>query len=102
MLTVIRHSIHRFRAWLIAIAAILVIASVLEAGHAHGVFTPNDDHCTLCQHAFALDKTLLSSASFIVLLLLAVVTFRDNPNFIPTISHHFALIRAPPQPLQHR
>lgn len=102
MLTVIRHSTHRFRTWLIAIAAILVIASVLEAGHAHGVFTPDDDHCTLCQHSFALDKTLLSSASFIVLLLLAVVTFRDNRSFIPTISHRFALIRAPPQLLQHR
>ena len=102
MPTVIRHSTHRFRAWFIAIAAMLFITSILEAGHVHGVFTPEDDHCTLCQHSIALDKTLLSSSCFILPLLLTILAYIDYTHFTPALSHRFALIRAPPQQLQHR
>jgi len=102
MSNIIRHSTHRFRAWFIVIAAILLVTSILEAGHVHGVFTPEDDHCTLCQHSIALDKTLLSSSSFIVPLLLTTLAYIGYTHFTPALAHRFALIRAPPQQLQHR
>lgn len=91
-----RHFTRRYRAWLIAVAAILLVISILEAGHAHGVFAPEDDHCTLCQHSFALGKTLLCSTGFILPLLLGIVTYISYIRFTPSLNHHFAAIRAPP------
>jgi hypothetical protein len=98
----IRHSTHRLRVWLLAAAAILLVTSVIEAGHAHGIFTQVNDNCILCQHSVALDKVLISSAFSSIALLFFVFVFKDLPQFTPTQKHGFALIRAPPASLHRR
>lgn len=96
MHALIRHSTQRCRTWLIALAAILLVTSILEAGHAHGVFSAEEDHCSLCQHAIALDKVLPDSLGFIQPLLLNTLACASYIHFTPGIDHYFALIRAPP------
>jgi hypothetical protein len=96
MFTFIRQSTQQLRLWLIALAAILALTSVLEAGHVHGVFTQADDQCTLCQHSVALDKVLTSSIQILIPLLIAVFTLNLFQTFIPQQQTRFALIRAPP------
>lgn len=101
MIAFICHSTHRCRAWLIALAALLLVVSILEAAHVHGVFAAEDDHCALCQHPIALDKILQASLAVIPPLLLSILAGISCSGFTPRISRHFALIRAPPQQLQH-
>lgn len=96
MIDLIRHSTRRYRAWLIALAAILLLTSILEAGHNHGTLAPEDTHCALCQYAFHLDKLPASDMGFILPLLLAVVIHISRPGFNPSLDHCFAAIRAPP------
>ena len=100
MFNLTHHSIRRLRFWLIAAAAILLITSILEAGHVHGVFTEVDDHCTLCQHSTTLDTTLTTSTNFVAPLLVAVFALTLITCLTPTFAYHFALIRAPPVKLQ--
>jgi len=99
MLELLHHSPYRLRLWFISAAAILLLTSILEAGHAHGVFTPEDDHCTLCQHSVALDAPSIALSSFVIPLLLSLTVSRSNTRCITSLTYHFALIRAPP--LQH-
>jgi len=89
------------RLWLIAAAAILLITSMLEAGHVHGVFVGVDEHCTLCQHSVALDKFLTDQIHLVAPLLLAVLAFTLHVRTAYRRLIHFALIRAPPLAL-HR
>jgi hypothetical protein len=96
MVNFIRHFTQRLRLWLIAAAAVLLVTSVLEAGHAHGVFSDVDEHCAICQHSVALDKTLVTSTPFIAPLLLAVFAFTFFTRIAPNLNHRFAQIRAPP------
>jgi hypothetical protein len=102
MIRFIRQSTRPLRLWLIAAAAVLLLTSVLEAGHVHGIFTQTDDQCTLCQHSVSLDKTLSTSTQIIIPLLLATLAFGLIQSFIPTLEAHFALIRAPPRSLHTR
>jgi len=102
MFTFIRQSSHQLRLWLIAAAAVLALTSVLEAGHVHGVFTPADDQCTLCQHTVALDKILNTATHIVIPLLLASFVVSLTESFISTQSVYFALIRAPPVQLHTR
>jgi hypothetical protein len=96
MFNLIRHATHRLRFWLFAAAAILLVISVIEAGHAHGIFTQVDDNCILCQHSVALDKVLINSAFISTALLFFVLVFNILLQFIPTQKQSFTLIRAPP------
>ena len=102
MFHLIRHSTQHCRTWLIALAAILLITSILEAGHAHGVFSAEEDHCAFCQHTIALDKVLTCSMAFILPLLLSLIACTRYIRVTPQPSHHFASIRAPPQQHQSR
>ncbi|MES2822281.1 MAG: hypothetical protein V4732_01680 [Pseudomonadota bacterium] len=88
--------IRRLRLWLVAAAAILLITSVLEAGHAHGVVLEADEHCTLCQHSVALDKFLSNDTQFVIFLLLALFTFTFYIHYLDSRCTCFAPIRAPP------
>src|SRR6187402_3374950 len=101
MYVLTRHSTQRFRIWLIALTAILLLVSILEAGHAHGIFSAEEDHCALCQFTPTLDKVLPSSMVFILPLFLGVLVWASDIRFTPQPSRHFASIRAPPQQLQH-
>jgi hypothetical protein len=96
MLNLIRHSTHRLRFWLLAAAAILLITSVIEASHVHGIFSQADDNCILCQHTVALDKVLVGAALINECLLFSVLAFTVLNHFTPRLKQHFALIRAPP------
>ena len=58
MLRFIRHSTQKLRIWLTAAAIVLLLTSVLEAGHGHGVFVPADDTCAICQQFVSVDKIL--------------------------------------------
>ncbi len=96
MFNLTRHSIHRLRLWLIAAAAILLITSVLEAGHVHGIFAEADAHCTLCQQSVALDKFLSNDIYVVAPLLLSLFTLTLHTRITSRGCIHFALIRAPP------
>lgn len=101
MFTAIRHSTRRYRAWFITLAAILLVTTILEAGHAHGVFAAEDDHCALCQHAFAQNKILTDSPDFIFPLVLCILVGLIYNQLIPATKLQLASIRAPPQHPQH-
>jgi|GEM_PF-913384 len=97
MLKFIRHSHPRLRLWLLAAAAMLVLTSVIEAGHMHGVFTEVDDHCVLCQHSASLDKTPLTQASIALPTLIMVLGVVLLLHTVYCQQHSFTPIRAPPQ-----
>ena len=96
MINLIRQSPHRLRFWITAAAAILLLMSVLEAGHAHGVFTTQDDHCVLCQHSVALEKTLLQTHAISISFLLNFFGFAVIFLHFSDTTFSFAQIRAPP------
>jgi hypothetical protein len=96
MLKFIRHSTQTLRALLIAAAAVLLLASVLEAGHGHGVFVPADDTCAICQQAIGIDKTLISQPASALLLLVTVLALGLSILASPRITTPFTHIRAPP------
>ena len=96
MISTIRYSLKHLRLWLLAAAAMLLLTSVIEAGHVHGVFTQTDDQCALCQHSVSLDKTLGTPTQIIIPLLLTALAIGLIQSFIPTLEAHFAPIRAPP------
>ena len=96
MHNITRQPTQRFRLWLLATVAILLLVSILEAGHVHGVFTQIDDSCTLCQHSVGLDKAVIINAHLITPLLLAILVSSIAIVSTPTPSYYFAPIRAPP------
>lgn len=102
MSTFIRQSTKQLRLWLLAAAAMLLLTSIIEAGHIHGTFVDTDDHCILCQHSTALDKTLATANAIVIPLLLAIFVPALLAGFSPSITRHFALIRAPPALLPAR
>jgi hypothetical protein len=102
MFSSIRQSPTRLRLWLIATAAVLLLTSILEAGHGHGVFSASDDNCILCQHSVALDKTLSQAISIVVPVLLMVFAISRTDPFIPATSIRATHIRAPPAQLHTR
>ena len=79
-----------------AAAAVLLLTSVLEAGHGHGVFVPADDTCAICQQVIGLDKTFISQLVPVLLLLVAVLALSLSISASPRIATPFAHIRAPP------
>lgn len=85
-----------------AAAAVLLLTSVLEAGHGHGVFVPADDTCAICQQVIGLDKTLINQKDLIPVLLVAVLTLSLSISASPRIATPFAHIRAPPTQLHSR
>jgi hypothetical protein len=96
MSTFIRQSTKHLRLWLLAAAAMLLLTSIIEAGHIHGTFVDTDDHCVLCQHSTALDKTLATANVFVIPSLLAIFVPALLAIFTPGIARRFAPIRAPP------
>jgi hypothetical protein len=92
----IRQSTKHLRLWLLAAAAMLLLTSIIEAGHIHGIFVDIDDHCVLCQHSTTLDKVLISNNIFAILSLLAIFIPALLVSFTPSITRRFAPIRAPP------
>jgi hypothetical protein len=99
MIRFVRQPTRSLRLWLIAAAAVLLLTSVLEAGHVHGVFSPTDDQCALCQHSVSLDNPLSTPAQIIIPLLATMLVLGPIESFIPSLNAHFALIRAPPKSL---
>jgi hypothetical protein len=95
MFNSIRQSPKKLRLWLNAVVAVLLLTSVLEAGHVHGVFTATDDNCTLCQHSIVLDKAP-TTISIVFPLLLVVFATRHVESLIARFNIHPAHIRAPP------
>jgi hypothetical protein len=93
-------SIRRFptqlRLWLIVTAAVLLLTSILEVGHGHGVFAASDDNCILCQHSVALDKTFANPVSIVVPLLPMAFAIRRINLFISHLNVRSTHIRAPP------
>jgi hypothetical protein len=85
-----------------AAAAVLLLTSVLEAGHGHGVFVPADDACAICQQFIGFDKTLISKLVPVLVLLVAALTLTFNISASPRIATPFAHIRAPPTQLHSR
>lgn len=102
MFRFIRQSTQKLRPWLIAAAAVLLLTSVLEAGHGHGVFVPADDTCAICQQGIGLDKTLINQLVPVPLLLVAVLAISFSIFASPRITTPFAHIRAPPTQLHSR
>jgi len=96
MFNFLRQSPKKLRLWLLAAGAILLLTSILEAGHVHGVFSATDDSCTLCQHSVALDKALNSITSIIIPVLLAVFVTSRIESIISHSNTHPTHIRAPP------
>jgi hypothetical protein len=92
----------RFCLWLLAAMAILLVVSVLEAGHIHGAFAQEDTHCTLCQHSVALDQTLAPSTSFVLPRTLSALIFAHCLCIILNANAYFARIRAPPLKIYRR
>ena len=92
----IRQSTKQLRLWLLAAAAMLLLTSIIEAGHIHGTFVDTDDHCVLCQHSTTLDKVLLSTNTIVISSLLAIFIPALLAVFTPSITRRFAPIRAPP------
>jgi hypothetical protein len=102
MLRFIRQSTQTLRSWLIAAAAVIVLTSVLEAGHGHGVFVPADDTCAICQQVIGLDKTLINQLVPVLLLLVAALASSFGIAVSPRIATPFTHIRAPPTQLHSR
>ena len=102
MFTFIRQSSQKLRLWLIAVAAVVLLTSVLEAGHAHGALTATDDNCTLCQHSVALDKILNSAILTAIPLVLMTFVIGHIKFLISHVNTHPARIRAPPLQLHIR
>ena len=97
MLTFMQRSLQPLRAWLLIAALIMTFSSLIEAGHAHGVLTPINDECVLCQHWVVLDHAIVgTSAASTDLVLFANFSFYSSL-FFPNIRAHLALIRAPPK-----
>ncbi|MET0355347.1 MAG: hypothetical protein ABW044_01150 [Cellvibrio sp.] len=99
MFTFIRQSPHKLQLWLVATAAVLLLASILEAGHAHGTFTAPDDNCALCQHPVALDKVLAGATMLFIALLLVACVGNPTTAFISSVNINPTQIRAPPTQL---
>lgn len=102
MLRFIRHSTQKLRIWLTAAAIVLLLTSVLEAGHGHGVFVPADDTCAICQQFVSVDKILFSQQAPLVLMLAILVASALSIPAIPRITTPFSHIRAPPTQLHSR
>jgi hypothetical protein len=102
MFRFIRQSTQKLRPWLIAAAAVLLLTSVLEAGHVHGVFVPVDDTCAICQQGIGLDKTLINQLVPVPLLLVTVLAISFSIFASPRITTPFTHIRAPPTHLHSR
>lgn len=85
-----------------AAAAVLLLTSVLEAGHGHGVFVPADDTCAICQQVIGFDKALISQLVPVLLLLVAALAPRFGIAANPPIAIPFTHIRAPPTQLHSR
>ena len=102
MFKLIRQLTPKLRPWLMAAAAVLLLTSVLEAGHGHGVFVPADDACAICQQVIGLDKTLISQQAPLLLVLVAVLALNLSISASPLIATPFAHIRAPPTQLHSR
>ncbi|RYY73720.1 MAG: hypothetical protein EOO52_17075 [Gammaproteobacteria bacterium] len=98
----IRQSPKRLRLWLVTAAVVLLLTSILEAGHGHGVFTAPDDNCILCQHSVALDKILTQSVLIVIPLLLLVFASSYRDLLIPQLKVCSTHIRAPPVQLHAR
>ncbi|HOY22535.1 MAG TPA: hypothetical protein PK002_05240 [Cellvibrio sp.] len=96
MFRFIRQSTPKLRLWLIAAAAVLLLTSVLEAGHGHGVFVPADDTCAICQQVSGLDKTLFSKLAPVLIVLAAALPLNFSVSASPHIATPFTHIRAPP------
>jgi hypothetical protein len=94
-----RQSTKQFRLWLLAAAAMLLLTSIIEAGHIHGTFVDTDDHCVLCQHSVALEKVLATANIVVIPFLLALLALALVTRFTPSVTRRFALIRAPPATL---
>ncbi len=102
MFKLIRQSTQKLRPWLIAAAAVLLLTSILEASHGHGVFVPADDTCAICQQVIGLDKTLISQQVLVPVLLVAALALRLSISASPRIATPFAHIRAPPTQFHSR
>lgn len=101
MFSQIRHSHKQLRLWLLATAVVLLLTSVIEAGHVHGTLAEANDHCVLCQHSAAMDKAPLDSASLLLPLLVTAFIPALLVSFGYQTSACFALIRAPPTHSAH-
>lgn len=102
MFRFIRQYHQKLRPWLIASAAVLLLTSILEAGHGHGVFVPADDTCAICQQVIGLDKTLISQLVPVLFLLVAAQILSLSISASPLIATPFTHIRAPPTQLHSR
>lgn len=102
MFDLIRHSHKHLRLWLLAAAAVLLLTTVIEAGHAHGIVSDLNDNCVLCQHSDVLDQQILVGDSFTPLAfatcLICIATL-----FFTQLKHRETFrIRAPPSQLHTR
>ena len=102
MLRLIGQSIQKLRPWLMAAAVVLLLTSILEAGHGHGVFVPADDTCAICQQVIGFDKVIFSKLvpQLTLPIIVLVLTFCISTN--PRSVTPFAHIRAPPAQLHSR
>lgn len=102
MLKVIRQSQRHLRLWLLATAAVLLLTAVIEAGHAHGIFVPDNDHCVLCQYSSVLDQAVPTTVNLIFTLLVVGYITSCVDRLIPSSTHLLTPIRAPPTHLHTR
>jgi len=102
MFRFIRQSTQKLRPWLIAVAAVLLLTSILEAGHGHGVFVPADDTCAICHQVIGFDKALISKLVPLLIVLLAALAFTFSISVSSCIATPFTHIRAPPTQLHNR
>jgi hypothetical protein len=102
MFRLIGQSIQKLRPWLMAAAVVLLLTSILEAGHGHGVFVPADDTCAICQQVIGFDKVIFGKLELLLTLpiIVFVLTFCISTN--PRTATPFAHIRAPPAQLHSR